>query len=539
VATNSTDGQVAEPTAKIFISYSRKDLAFADRLEVALKARGFEPLIDRAEIYAFEDWWQRIQALIGRADTIVFVLSPDAVTSDVALKEVAHASALNKRFAPIVARRVEDAAVPEPLRRLNFIFFDDPACFEVSADKLGEALATDIGWVRQHTEFGEAARRWVAAGRSHGLLLRSPALDLAEYWISSRPRDAPVPNAETEEFVAESRKGALSAQRNRRLVQSAIYVLLLGIIAGLVGWINQAYIKEQWTWYAIMRPYAMANFRPYVLTAAAERALKPQANFRECAGAGNCPEMIVIPSGSFVMGSTPAEQNRFDALPKRVGDNDVQNHEAGGLSNEGPQHTVVIAKPFAVSKFDVTFAEWDACFSVGGCRQKNDSYMGRGAKPAITVSWVDAQQYVAWLSKMTGRSYRLLTEAEWEYAARAGTTTAYYWGDEIGKGNANCMGCGNEAKQTSPVGSFPANRFGLYDMAGNVWQWVEDCYGANYDAAPTDGSASTGQDCVYRVARGGSWNLEPEYVRSAIRFRFPSTYQAVNRGFRVARTLDQ
>ncbi|MGB8279285.1 MAG: toll/interleukin-1 receptor domain-containing protein, partial [Methylovirgula sp.] len=119
-----------EPKARIFISYSRKDMAFADKLEAALKARGFEPLIDRTEIYAFEDWWKRIEALIARADTVVFVLSPDAVASDVALKEVAHAASLNKRFAPIVCRHVQAGATPEPLRRLNYIFFDDPARFE-------------------------------------------------------------------------------------------------------------------------------------------------------------------------------------------------------------------------------------------------------------------------------------------------------------------------------------------------------------------------------------------------------------------------
>jgi len=171
-------------------------------------ARGFEPLIDRTEIYAFEDWWQRIQALIGRADTIVFVLSPDAVTSDVALKEVSHGAALNKRFAPIVCRRVEDPAVPEPLRQLNFIFFDDPDRFEASTDQLSEALTTDIGWVRQHTDYGEAARHWVAAGRSGGLLLRSPALEEAERWIASRPHGAPEPTGDTQTFVAESWRGA-------------------------------------------------------------------------------------------------------------------------------------------------------------------------------------------------------------------------------------------------------------------------------------------------------------------------------------------
>src|SRR5919204_1404316 len=140
--------------AKVFISYSRKDMAFADKLEAALKARGFEVLIDRQEIYAFEDWWKRIEALIGGADTLVFVLSPNAVKSEVALKEVTHAASLNKRFAPIVCQRVEDGAVPEALRRLNFIFFDDPGQFEASADKLAEALQTDIGWIRQHTDFG-------------------------------------------------------------------------------------------------------------------------------------------------------------------------------------------------------------------------------------------------------------------------------------------------------------------------------------------------------------------------------------------------
>ena len=161
MTTDAVSAPDTQPKAKIFISYSRKDMAFADRLEAALKARGFEPLIDRTEIYAFEDWWQRIQALIGRADTIVFVLSPDAVTSDVALKEVSHGAALNKRFAPIVCRRVEDPAVPEPLRRLNFIFFDDPDRFEASTDQLSEALTTDIDWVRQHTDYGEAARHWL------------------------------------------------------------------------------------------------------------------------------------------------------------------------------------------------------------------------------------------------------------------------------------------------------------------------------------------------------------------------------------------
>src|SRR5262249_34720684 len=144
-----------ETKTRVFISYSRKDMAFADKLEAALRARGFEVLIDREEIYAFEDWWTRIEALIGGADAVVFVISPEAVKSDVAPKEVAYAASLNKRFAPIVYRQVENSAVPEALRRLNFIFFDDPSQFEASADKLAEALQTDIVWLLDHTKFGE------------------------------------------------------------------------------------------------------------------------------------------------------------------------------------------------------------------------------------------------------------------------------------------------------------------------------------------------------------------------------------------------
>ena len=183
--------------AKVFISYSRKDMSFVDRLDTALKARGFEPLIDRSKIYAFEDWWKRLQALIEQADTVVFVLTPDAVASREALREIEYAASLNKRLAPIVCLRVEDAAIPEALRRLNFVFFDDPAQFEESADQLSEALRTDIGWIRKHTEYGEFARQWSASGRPGGLLLRSPALEDAEQWIAARPYNAPAPTAQT------------------------------------------------------------------------------------------------------------------------------------------------------------------------------------------------------------------------------------------------------------------------------------------------------------------------------------------------------
>ncbi len=254
------------------------------------------------------------------------------------------------------------------------------------------------------------------------------------------------------------------------------------------------------------------------MTPSAERALKPKDIFKEC---DRCPEMVVVPAGSFTMGSPASESSR-----------DI---------DESPQHTVTIAKPFAVARFPVTFDEWDACVADGGCNgyRPGDQGWGHGRQPVINVSWDGATTYVAWLSRKTGKAYRLLTEAEWEYAARAGSTTAYYWGDKIGKGNANCNGCGSkwDNAQTSPVGSFAANAFGLYDMAGNVWQWVHDCYHDNYDGAPTDGLAWTGGDCSRRVVRGGSWIGHPQLLRSAGRFWNTHDDRGNLLGFRVARTL--
>jgi len=153
--------------------------------------------------------------------------------------------------------------------------------------------------------------------------------------------------------------------------------------------------------------------------------------------------------------------------------------DTNGYSDERPPHQVTFAKPFAVGKYAITFAEWDACVAAGGCGgyRLEDRGWGRANRPVIDVSWEDAKSYAAWLSTKTGKPYRLLSEAEWEYAARAGSTTRYFWGDEIGRNRANCNGCGSQwdNQQTAPTGSFAPNAFGLYDMHGNVWQWVEDC----------------------------------------------------------------
>ena len=199
------------------------------------------------------------------------------------------------------------------------------------------------------------------------------------------------------------------------------------------------------------------------------------------------------------------------------------------------------AGPFAVSKFDVTFDDWDACAAYGDCDHSvNDAGFGRGTRPVINVTWEDAKTYVAWLSKVSGRPYRLLSEAEYEYAARGGSATAFPWGEDLGTANANCDGCGSQwdGQKSAPTGSFPANRFGLYDMVGNIGKWVEDCDHEDYVGAPVDGSAwIIGGECSRRVVRGGSWISAPRSIRSASRDFRPFTGRNSFVGFRIARTL--
>ena len=214
-----------------------------------------------------------------------------------------------------------------------------------------------------------------------------------------------------------------------------------------------------------------------------------------------------------------------------------------GMGRKGRQRKVTIGAPFALGVYEVTFAEWDACVHGGGCRRgggiADDERWGRGNRPVVRVNWYDARRYVEWLSAKTGETYRLPSESEWEYAARAGTDTAYSWGDEIGSGNANCHGCPSqwEGSRTAPVGSFAANAWGLHDMHGNVWEWVEDCWNRNYRGAPTDGSAWESGKCSRRVKRGGSWGSVPSRLRAAFRGWSGPRIRSSGDGFRVARKL--
>jgi formylglycine-generating enzyme required for sulfatase activity len=275
------------------------------------------------------------------------------------------------------------------------------------------------------------------------------------------------------------------------------------------------------------------------------------AVFRDCP---DCPAMVVVPPGEFTMGSPPGEKGRE--------------------SHEDPQRRVAIARAFAVGRFEVTRGEYaafirDSGRTASGCRiwtgsewrdDPSRSWRDAGfaqddAHPATCVNWEDARDYATWLSRRTGKPYRLLTEAEWEYAARAGTVTRRWWGDDLGEREActhanpadhaakdvypgwNTLDCRDGYPYTAPVGSFPANPFGLHDMLGNVWEWVEDCWTDGYAGAPVDGSAVRGAACERRVQRGGAWDSYPRMLRAAARVGVPAGMRNFLNGFRVARAL--
>ncbi len=231
------------------------------------------------------------------------------------------------------------------------------------------------------------------------------------------------------------------------------------------------------------------------------------------------PEMVLLPSGEFRMG------DQAD-----IGDD-----------NEKPVHIVHIDKPFAISRFEVTFAQYDAFADATDREQPDDNGWGRGNQPVINVSWRDALAYVNWLKKETGQPYRLPSEAEWEYAARAGTLTPYWWGEEMQPNMAVCASCGSQwdGKQPAPVGSFKANPWGLHDMTGNVDEWVADCYEDDYKRAPIDGSAYTTRPCVDKVMRGGSWFDIERLIRPASRYRHPIDARRNTWGFRVALDIEE
>ena len=290
-------------------------------------------------------------------------------------------------------------------------------------------------------------------------------------------------------------------------------------------------VRDQ-DWYQVRTPEGQTGFvaaglilaverpapapAPAPTPAPAQQAAAPAPSgktFRDCE---TCPEMVPIPAGSFDMGA----QN--------------------GDASERPVHRVTIARPFALGRFEVTVAEWTACFSAGACSFEPRPTEDPEHTAIRNLSWDDANAYTKWLSEKTGRQYRLPTEAEWEYAARGGTTSRYWWGDRPDADKANCQDCGGpwSRKAPAPIGSRDPNPFGLHDMNGGVAEWTADCWQNSYEGAPRDGSAVDGDQCAQRVLRGGSWRNDAAYLRSSSRFFYDANVRYLVNGFRVAAELN-
>jgi formylglycine-generating enzyme required for sulfatase activity len=324
-------------------------------------------------------------------------------------------------------------------------------------------------------------------------------------FVSELIKEFRIPNLSAEEVFNAMRMGVSRASKNEQVPWVSSTLVGKFAFATVAG----AALQTS----AAVTPAPPA---PMVPPAPAPRPLAPAPPvykagdfFRDCS---DCGELVVLPAGQFEMGS----RENF----------------------EGPTHRVTIAKPFAIGRREVTFQEWDQCIATGGCKYRPDDHgWGRGYRPVIDISWLDAKDFLKWMSDKTGQTYRLPSEAEWEYAARAGKSTPYWWGADVGPGQANCRDCGTGGTQTTPVGTFNANPFGLFDTAGNAAEWVEDCWNDNYRSAPLDGSAWTAGQCQLRVLRGGAFNSNSIYLRSPARFRYDYDVRYLANGFRVVREI--
>jgi formylglycine-generating enzyme required for sulfatase activity len=376
------------------------------------------------------------------------------------------------------------------------------------------------GWLKEDAplltvldSMKRGARDWAANGKAVSYLAHAKERLRAAESLLARPDFATDLGPTDKDYVASCRRAEQANEARARRTKAVVgaLVALLSLLG--VGWWQQDFLREQYQWRVAMGPS--------VLTIDQEKAkaANPGTEFKECAT--GCPTMVVLPAGMFTMGSPDSEKDRSDG--------------------EGPQHEVMITKPFAVGRTEVTFDEWDACVSGGGCHgdRPSDEGWGRGRRPVIHVSWIDAKAYVDWLSKMTGKGYRLLTEAEWEYAARAGRQTRFSFGDDEALLEQHAWYNRNSEKKTQPVGEKVANEFGIYDMHGNVYEWVEDQWHDSYVGAPTDGSAweKDGNESR-RVYRGGSWGNSPKILRAAYRMYDSPVVRENDRGFRLARTLN-
>ncbi|NJO17524.1 MAG: SUMF1/EgtB/PvdO family nonheme iron enzyme [Thioploca sp.] len=536
-ASESAKGQLG---TEVFLSYSRKNSDFARHLNTSLQEAGKTTWFDQESISSGVDFEKEIYKGIDGADNFILVVSPDAVESEYCEREVNYASEKNKRFISVLYREAATQTMPEALLVINWIDFEKTP-FEKSFPELIQAIELDRDHAHQHTVLQQRASDWAEHQNSGDFLLNQTACHNAEAWQTQALKEnkQPVPTPLQQAFVQESRRAIQKANRRRNMLFGLMGVLtLLAVVAS-----GLAYVKMNEAQRLYQQAFKSSSLTKDEATKVAKEFIEAEKGrvFRDDLKNGHQgPEMVWIPAGQFRMG---------DIFGK-------------GYENERPVHEVSINR-FAIGRYEVTVGEFKQFIEATSyqtekqlnCRVykgnrwqeveeanwRNPSFPNKQEdnQPVVCVSWNDAVAYTKWLSQETGEAYRLPSEAEWEYAARGGKETSYWWGINIGEGWGVCNGCGSEwdFKPTAPVEALFPNSFGLYHITGNVEEWVADPWHDNYQGAPADDQVwETGGSRCLRVVRGGAWSSHLESLLLAHRhFGSWLGYRGASRGFRIVR----
>jgi formylglycine-generating enzyme required for sulfatase activity len=537
--------------ADVFISYSKTRSAEAAELAGELGELGYHVWWD-TRLLPTGSFGTMIDRELNVAKAVVVIWSPESVRSKWVRSEAEHGDRQDKLVNTHTAEINDPGSqIPKPFNQTHSVGMDNIRAIVAALDALNVPRSGSKGTPTPVIAPVDSVAD--ADDRLFGEVEKAHTADAYEYYLAELPEGrhasvakfrlyalrSAVPHHQHEKGHAAGEQEAQAAENRAKLqtwslARPALVAgafVAVGVVLVSVRLLRSpqpvepppAVTQRTVTQPTATQPTVAEVSGPVPLSSQCEEALKPRDIFKECA---TCPEMVVVPNGSFTMGSPASEKGR-DA-------NEVQ-------------HRVTFARPFAVGRFAVTFDEWDACAADGGCRGRapGDELWGRGRRPVINVSWDDAKAYVNWLSHKTNKPYRLLSEAEREYVTRAETTTPFWWGNTIATSQANYDGNftygggarGEYRRQTLPVDSFEPNSWGLFQVHGNVWDWMEDCWNGTYNNAPADGSAWTTGNCTLRVIRGGSWSHSPSSLRSAKRDSASADIRVNSFGFRVARTL--
>ena len=503
----------------IFISYASEDQARVAPLAAALSGQKWSVWWDRS-INAGRSFDEVIEAELGAARVVIVAWSRASVQSRWVRAEAQEGLNHNKLI-PVFLEEITPPLIFRSIQAVSLVDWDGR---ETSRDFT--RLVADIGCLLDpadpHSDPGKQDPGALLTAIRNRLMLNhgSAQLERAAYELQayllehpSDPEALQLRDRVDQSLRSESDKTVL---RPRAPGAHFGFLKWAGSAAGVllaVGIAGYLHLQQGDDMTASVTPTA----KP--LTSATRPAMSV---FRDSLPDGSAgPEMVVIPAGEFRMGNLQEDDR----------------------SNERPVHRVHIAAAFAIGKYEISYAEYLHFATATGRTPPHDEGWGRGRRPVIDVSWEDATAYAHWLTEQTGEPYHLPSEAEWEYAARAGSATSYWWGHDIrqdAKVWANCNSCGSQwdGNQTAPVGSFVPNHYGLYDTAGNVAEWVQDCYVDNYRGAFEDGTAQVQDNCERRVVRNGGWNSKPEKTGSAARAWDKPLNRSNGTGFRIARALE-